>query len=128
MASREFEGNLYRYVTEADIKKGIRIADDLKIDAELREIFTHIAFSDPSIAAQFGNHSANVIPITTPSTSNLEFATKHSLGYQPVGIFPVLPLIKNYQWVNLVVTKTPDTSYVYLKCATTSASLAIVVW
>ena len=129
MANRSYASNMYRTITLEDFKRGpVRICDDLKTDAELREIFARVSFADPSTAQQLGNHDANVVPLITPSTASVEFAIAHNLGRVPVGFFPVVPTIANYGTADLTVTRAPDTTNLYLKSATTSKSLAIIVW
>jgi len=129
MANRQYQANMYRFITADDFKRGpVRICDDLKADAEFREIYGRVAFADPTIAQQLGNHDANVVPITTPGTANAEFAVAHNLGRIPVGFFPVVPAFANFGTADLTVTRASDATNLYLKSATTTKSLAIIVW
>ena len=121
-------------VTQKDVQKGITVANPLKIDAELDQIFQSIDFADPSVAQQFGNFDANVIPVTTPNTANLEFGVQHNLSRTPIGCFTVLPLSMNavqggfVAIPRLIKSRSPDKTYIYLYSPDLLYSFGLVVW
>lgn len=65
---------------------------------------------------------------TTSSVANQEFSFSHGLGRIPTVMIPVLPLGSvGAKTVNLEVSRAADASRVYLKSASTSASIMVLV-
>ncbi len=121
-AIRQYEGNLYRQVTKRDLDSpvGIQVVDYLKLDAELREIFSRVGHEDPlqTTAVKDGNFDGNVVAFTPPATRNVEFAVAHGLGRIPLGWHPVFPAVAGYGHVPLVNLRTADATNLFLKVAT----------
>lgn len=74
------------------------------------------------------NLQAYYYTATTPATANEEFSIAHGLGRIPYVLLPVLSLESvNQQIVPLAVSRAADASRIYLKSASTSAAIAVLV-
>lgn len=66
--------------------------------------------------------------VTTSSVANQEFSFAHDLGRTPTVLIPVLPLgTAGMKTVNLEVSRVADDARVYLKSASTSAPIVVLV-
>ena len=65
---------------------------------------------------------------TTSSNANEEFSISHGLGRTPSVIVPVLPLNEvGARTVDLQVSRAADNNRIYLKSASTSAAITVLV-
>ena len=91
----------------------------------IREGFKQLRFGAPDdAAAACENFAGKLVPMTTAAVANNEVAVAHGLGRTPRLAFPVLALdTVNATLPVLTVTRAADSTYLYVKSATTSASL-----
>jgi hypothetical protein len=122
MASRQAENNLFKAITIAALQAagadGISVADHLKCELELHEIFTRLTHGDPSQNVQDGNFVGVMLPFVTPAAVNTEIRLQHNLGIAPVGWHPVAAAKKNFRFAaSLYMTQDADATYVYMAVA-----------
>lgn len=133
MAERSYEGNLGRQVSVEDVSSptGVTVADPLKVDLELREIFARINHGDPTGSSEkAGNRDAHLIPFTTPTAVDTEAALAHGLGRTPVSVEPIAPARAGGSFCgSLYMTKDADATYLYLavRAATDTARKTAVI-
>lgn len=105
---------------QADIKKA------------LGEAFTYVLgnlrFGAVEHQTRATNFQAYWLTGTTSSNASQEFSIAHGLGRIPMVAFPVLPLDQvGVQFVTLQVSRAADAQRIYLKSASTSVALALLV-
>ncbi len=132
MAERSYDGNLAKTLTAQGLGgAGVQVADPLKVDAELREIFKNISHGDPTgsgIAADGNFGQTHLCPVTTPAVAGTEFAVEHGLGKAPVGFQVVVPMLPGYKTVDLTVARAADATYAYFTSTEAGATAVLRVW
>jgi hypothetical protein len=91
-------------------------------------VLNGLQFGPVSHQSRATNFQAYWLTGTTHETANMEFSIEHGLGRTPYLAIPVLPLDSvGAQAVGLVVTRSADAYRVYLRSASTSAAVALLV-
>jgi hypothetical protein len=98
----------------------------------LQDVFKHvlgnIRIGVPAHQTRAVNLQAYWLNSTTPAIANEEFSIAHGLPSTPHYALPVLELDKpGAQTVSLTVSRAADSKRIYLKSASTSAPILILV-
>jgi hypothetical protein len=133
MARRRFFGNLGRPVSIIEFQSGpVLIADPMRIEMELREIYALISHGDPLTDVQGGNFDEKNIPFTTPAGVDVEIPIAHGMDRIPVGYEPRGAAVAGYHYCgSLYATKNADTQYLYLairRADEVNRATVIAVW
>jgi hypothetical protein len=133
-ATRQFSNNLYKIIRKQDLESGVvYVADHIKVDAELNQIFNSVGFADPTVTGsnQNGNMGGAMVQFTTPKTLNTEFVVAHKMGRIPVGFIVVGPQIVNAGNVILRVSRAADVNNWYFQIVNSSDEnivTAVITW
>jgi hypothetical protein len=133
MARRRFFGNLGRPVTIAEFQQGpVLIADPMRVEMELREIYALISHGDPLTDVQGGNFDEKNILFTTPAAINTELPIAHGMDRIPKGYEPRGAAVAGYHYCgSLYATQTADNQYLYLairRVDEVNLATVIAVW
>jgi hypothetical protein len=106
------------------------LANDVKL--ALGQAFTYVLdnlrFGAVEHQTRATNFQAYYLTGVTSSNALQEFSIAHGLGRAPYVAFPVLPLDQiGAQLAPLQVSRAADNSRIYLKSASTSAAIALLV-
>ena len=104
----------------ADIKKAMTEA--------FRYVLPNGRFGPVSHQAKTENFQAYYVQGVTSSVANTEFSIVHGMGRAPYVAIPVLPLdYIGVTFVGLTVTRIADSQRLYLRSASTSATVTLYV-
>jgi hypothetical protein len=137
-ATRQFRGNLFRVLQKKDFDAGaVLVADYLKIDSELTQIFQSISFADPTVKGTQvnGNFNGALVQTVTPSATGISLTVNHGMGRVPVGWISVGPTVSTTGVTAGTVTwqqvQPPDVNNLYLKVVRpedTNVLTALIIW
>ncbi len=106
------------------------LAADVKLalDQAFTYVLGNLRFGSVEHQTRATNFQAYWLTGVTSSNANQEFSIAHGLGYAPSVLFPVLPLDQiGAQLVPMTVSRASDVSRIYLKSASTSVPIAVLV-
>ena len=104
----------------ADIKKALTEV--------MRYVLPNGRFGPVSHQAKTENFQAYYVQGVTSSVANTEFSIVHGMGRAPYVAIPVLPLdFIGVTFVGLTVTRVADSQRVYLRSASTGATVTLYV-
>lgn len=93
-----------------------------------RYVLGNLTMGAPEEARRAKNFQWYWFSATTSSNANEEFSIAHGLGRTPSVIIPVLPLnVVGARLVDLQVSRAADMNRIYLKSASTSAAIMVLV-
>lgn len=93
-----------------------------------RYVLGDLSLGAPDEARRSKNFRWYWFSVTTSSVANQEFSIAHGLQRVPSVIIPVLPLdAVGAKTVNLEVSRAADMNRIYLKSASTSAPITLLV-
>lgn len=93
-----------------------------------RYLLGNLTLGAPEHAKRSKNFQWYWFEATTSSVANQEFSVSHGLGRVPTVLLPVLPLgTVGARTVNLEVSRAADANRFYLKSASTSAPVVVLV-
>jgi hypothetical protein len=106
--------------TDAEVKKAA--------DQAFTYLLGNLSLGAPDEARRSKNFQWYWFSGTTSSVANEEFSIAHGLGRIPQVLIPVLPLASvGGRVVDLQVSRAADLNRIYLKSASTSAAITVLV-